>query len=327
MGANLTFVVPVFALTILAFGVLLIERRTTFKNAFAYFSLTPVLLLTVLAGPVLIHARKEDFYVGETSFLHTIQSLVDNSLYCQGIKLHLGRISTDYIFVFFDHIGIATVILPIFFLIVALAFLAAFFRWARARDFRAQTPAVQGLFCFGGTLTVSVFLLWGIHILRGVLYPTQRTGLYLIPLLALSLFCFFELRFARPWSLLQRAAAIAVGVFGFLFIFEYALEFRTESYNLWTFDASTRSLLQRLAAQPRPADGKVRLGVSWEFEQSVNFYRIRDHLTWLQPVRREDIAPGFDYYLVLPRDHDAVHRFGATDLYRDQLSTALIARR
>src|SRR4030081_413504 len=95
---------------------------------------------------------------------------------------------------------------------------------------------------------------------------------------------------------------------------------------VWEYDADTREIAARLSASvtdKRP--NSVRVGVSWQLEPSLNFYRDKNQLTWMQPVTRAPPDQSFDYYVVMAMDRPMVDRMGLKQLYQGQVSGTLLA--
>jgi len=69
----------------------------------------------------------------------------------------------------------------------------------------------------------------------------------------------------------------------------------------------------------------VRLGVNWQFQSALEFYRAKDRLDWLEPVTRDGPDGAYDYYVLLPEDAVVVKKRGLKLLYRDPVSEAVLA--
>ena len=136
------------------------------------------------------------------------------------------------------------------------------------------------------------------HLLFSVPYPESRTGIYWIPLLTLS-----GLVLAR----MEERASIALAVPLAACIAVYAAEFRVSYYADWPYDRDDRAIANWIS-QHQPAPGrKAVVEGSWQLEPSINFYRVSDHLDWLQEVERATPKPGADFYLLLAQDSHFVN--------------------
>ena len=69
--------------------------------------------------------------------------------------------------------------------------------------------------------------------------------------------------------------------------------------------------------------GKIKLGVNWLFEPTVNFYRQTMGIDWLLPVDRSGIKKNDDYYYIFkdelnqlnPLDYEVIFEFKRTNTW------------
>jgi len=176
----------------------------------------------------------------------------------------------------------------------------------------------------GGTLLGSLGLLAAMNRIGHVLYPTGRTGLYLIPLFTLT-------ALALPESLGRRrmarlAAGFPVWLVSAGWLWHYAVHFQTGCYGEWRYDAATKHmmtlLVQRQREQPRPS---VRAGIHWLLEPSMNFYRRVWRLDWLAPLDRKGADGDFDVYVLLSENSALVQKRNLRVLVTDPVSGAILA--
>ena len=60
----------------------------------------------------------------------------------------------------------------------------------------------------------------------------------------------------------------------------------------WNYDSETKNMLKDLITlhnENKIKQDKVKLGINWIFEPSINFYRQTMHIIWLLPVDREGL--------------------------------------
>ncbi len=183
-----------------------------------------------------------------------------------------------------------------------------------------DSPENEALLLCPLTLLASAAALVMLHLTIGLPYPYERTGIYFLPLMTLTVAAATTL----PWKILSRTALIflcAISV-------QYALEFKTGWYEEWRFDAGTKRAMQALTRAHDARPVASRMGISWVYEASVLYYARLGHLDWLAPVTREDPrSDEFDYYYLAPDDQALVAQRGLTVLYRDPLSNAILAAR
>ena len=178
----------------------------------------------------------------------------------------------------------------------------------------------EALLLFPLTLAGSLIALVALHMIIGLPYPYERTGIYLLPLMTLTVACAMRVR----WKILSGAALLflcAVTV-------QYALELKSGWYEEWRFDAGTKRVMQELMRvhEANPVPG--RMGISWVYEDTATYYARMWHLDWLAPLTRDDPqSRDFDYYYLQEEDQPLVARRGLVILYRDPVSKAVLARR
>ncbi len=293
-ACNLTMAVPIFAAC--AIFVLLDWRRGNRVLPAGGRLLFPFVLVAapILAVP-LRHARSTNFYYGAEDLGTSLNSLIAPSL-----AFHSAAWPpwTGWV----EHI-----VLPA--LVAGLVLATAY--GVRRAD-RAVVLAVS-------TLLVSLLILIAAHACLGVLYPWSRTGLYLIWLFQAALLATWASR--TPGWLSRVFGGVATGL-AVLFL----LQFQTRFYYDFRDDADMRSMMQRLAAENRK--GAACIGGSWQFEPTVNYYRARSRLDWLQPMVRTDAPqPGCEYFMLLSSDARFVEQFHLRRLYTGPVSGAILAQR
>jgi hypothetical protein len=110
----------------------------------------------------------------------------------------------------------------------------------------------------------------------------------------------------------------------------YISQLETRYFIEWKFDASTKQLAKQIAADhaAHPKAAAVRVGSTWVLQNSLNFYRKRQHLGWMSEVQRSDLqgAP-FDYYVLVGDDRSLIEKLRLRVLYTDGLSGAVVASR
>jgi hypothetical protein len=287
VAANLAFLAPAVAAGC-AFTALL-ARRARFWTVVDRFwgpALVPAFLILVLP---LTHAEAANFYYGAQSIAGMEQSLAGGGL------------------------AIRFLVPPLALLILAGAATAAV-RYSRA-------PA---LLLLGATMTLTLAALVVAHAWFGVLYPMGRTGIYWPPLFSLA----GVLTTAWLWraKLPGKVAAAALGAVLVLSVGLFAAGFRTGQIPEWRYDAGTKRIVGLLRARhaAEPAR-RVRLGVTWLLEPSLNFYRQMYDLKWLAPVTRAGPDGDYDYYVTLPQDDAVVKRRALQPIYKDPVSEATLA--
>jgi len=70
---------------------------------------------------------------------------------------------------------------------------------------------------------------------------------------------------------------------------------------------------------------KIKLGINWLFEPTINFYRQTKNIKWLLPVDRKGILPNDDYYYVFRNEINLSDTNKYKILYEfDRINTVLV---
>ncbi len=304
VASNLTFLFPSLALVTVTLTASPLARRAALRYLAAF--LLPAAALIALP---LSHARRDSFYYGSTKFEDTWNTLAQGSLLCSQPAFLPPTWQAPY------HSLVAQIVhlMPWTIAALALPFAYALFAAARAR-FQNLDRASATLLLSASTLAVTVGGLLAAHWIFALLYPMDRTGLYLIPLVTLTALA------AAAGPLLPRAFQAAV----VLFIVLFAAAFHTTYYRDWPYCRPLKQMLS-LAAASRPAGAIVHLGGSFVFEPPLNFYRETQHLAWYAPVVRADPNAPADFYFLFDEDLAVIPRHRLRVLFQDPVSLATLA--
>ena len=107
---------------------------------------------------------------------------------------------------------------------------------------------------------------------------------------------------------------------------QFLLEFDTRKFAVWEYDADARTILAGIAkVVPDKRAGSVRIANSWQLEPSLNFYKMKDRLDWLQPIVRAPVGPGADYYVLMNADRGATEALHLRTIYVGPNSGTILA--
>jgi len=160
------------------------------------------------------------------------------------------------------------------------------------------------------------------HAVIGLPYPTDREGIYFVPLATLSFI-------VLAWSLLDRVAHLrwagrALLAICVIFIAVFISEWHTGYFEFWRYDADTERIFENLE-RVRGSQTNVRLGVSWQLEPSLNFYRITRQAEWMLPVQRDGFNGDRQYYAIMTNDRGEIAQRRLTVVYRGPVSGTVLA--
>ena len=325
VAANLAFAVPTVALGALLTLIVALDRRagsvvTRLLQSIRKVWLPFMLPVVILVVPPLSHARKDAFYYGEKSLKVTSFSLVSRSFFHQyniwrpeSVPLKVGR-ATDFL---------ADWVAPIWLFAVAAVLLAVCIRWLRARDYCQlhRLDRVYLLVAADIVLSLAAFIL--AHRLVGVLYPSDRTAIYLAALATLASIILIERLVSAP-SWFMRLIGLASTAGALVALFYFIRGFPTSYYYEWPYSVDTRQVIERIIQEHEKVHKKhIKVGVDWKLADGFNFYRDMYHLgSWLEPFTRDKPpeSGGFDYYVLLPEDVAAHQTLSLRTIYQDRIS-------
>ena len=78
-----------------------------------------------------------------------------------------------------------------------------------------------------------------------------------------------------------------------------AASVNTTHTHSWTYDADTKHMMEDLrqfVGARRLPPRKLRLGSEWIYQPTVNYYLVKHHLDWLEPMTRREFNGDFDFY-------------------------------
>jgi hypothetical protein len=169
----------------------------------------------------------------------------------------------------------------------------------------------------------SALLILLLHFAVNLPYPVDRTGIYFIPAATLTL---LAVAMIDP---LVFSSSITMAI---ILIACYAIQFDTRRFSVWSYDADTNRIAERLsqiaeaqiAAENAPTK-PVTIVNSWQLEPALNFYRETRHYDQLPTFTRRAIGPGFEVYVLTPQDRAQVENLSLTIIYTGSISQTVIA--
>lgn len=198
--------------------------------------------------------------------------------------------------------------------------------WIALRSFDALPARDRFLLLLAGMLPLNLLLIVISRYALGQPYPELRTALYWIPLLCLAVLASLQKLASAGRAGRYGAAALAV-VVG-LGTIQFATQFNTRYFAEWSYCAAGRDMMKIVQREhPLSAGRRIRLGVTWQLEPVVNFYRVALGMDWTDPVTREGPEGSFDYYVLAFNDRALIEQRGLRPLLRDSLSETALARR
>jgi hypothetical protein len=262
----------------------------------------------LLAAPIDV-ARSEDFYAGTPTALKSLRNLMDVSFAYgasagSGFMQQMERIWSNAALLVFPLIALA-----------ALTFV-----WAKRNLLRSSA----GLASFFSSLAIvgSFLLLVGAHLIFGVPYPQDRTGIYFIPLAFVAALGLVKISMEGLGMPRWIGYAVAIGLASCAI--EFATQWNVRSFLVWRYDADAKSVFEALEAAPKPP-GTIRLGASWALEPALNYYRNVRNAAWMMPVERDGFNGIRQFYVVSMQDQPNAPWSQLKQIYRGPTSGVVVA--
>jgi hypothetical protein len=294
VAANLTFAVPGIGLglTLLGLG----ARPGRFLRLAIGYCLPAVLAALLFVAIPLSSAHQSNFYFGDPTIHASVADLSVNSFLSTERAIRLARLSSAYVHLFGEGAAWIAIILSI-----CLAWLVA-----QSSENSLKIESVVCLRLAGGTLLLSVALLILAHKFSNLLYPSGRTGLYLLFLLPLVLTAEVDrlFGFQGPVKFVGVTVAALLTTVSLL----YVLEFQTGYYIEWPYATDVKDYLRIVRDQARITHRTVRIGGSSVFVVLVYFYQDMYKWDWLAPLEWNSLTTGYDWYIFIPDDLNYVSR-------------------
>lgn len=125
------------------------------------------------------------------------------------------------------------------------------------------------------------------------------------------------------WRRRPRGASVLAAIVALAIVARYLQQWNPEGFWGTTLDVNSRAAFERIRQlapghPPRP----VRVGGSWLFEPSVNFYRQARHATWMAPYERvaRPVAEDYDFFICQAEEARGLERRGWSIAYRDPVA-------
>ena len=299
IAANLTIVFPA---TGLIAAHLLLAKKDRIRDTAVMGGVAAALATAICYFPFRT-ATRANFYAGEHSLPTSLFTLIITSIRA---SQRAGWFGTTKAALF-----IGTWVVPV----VALFWIVI---WAR----EWQKGAVSGKLKVPLALALTVSSLLAAHFLFKVNYPTDRTGLYLVPLAGIT--------WAATADMLRNRSLRAINlVVACVLLVQFATQIQFRSFEVWSFNSAIKEIAQQLRqeTQERPAQS-VSLSTNFIQQPPLEFYRIYYKIAALKPVERKlhaDVT-GHDFYVLTGPEKGVTKAAGLTVLFSDPVSGVVLAR-
>ncbi len=271
----------------------------------------------------LSQASADKFYYGARTLADSFENLVENSLFHHWVFQWFG-VALDYSRFWPRVLRAAWVVVPALLGLTAIIWALLAGRAAWKGGFHALRPPERLLYLGGGTLLLSILASVAANRWFGVPYPLTRTGIYWLPLTVLCVSSLVTL--LDPAPRVRATVGAPAAALAALLIFQFAMQFQTDHYGEWTMHSDLRRIVN-LVRERQAARGQARVKVaaSWPLAAGLNFYRAMYRMDWLEPVTREGLGAGGDYYIVSHEDAGWLKKLPLEVIYRGASSGTVLA--
>jgi hypothetical protein len=214
-------------------------------------------------------------------------------------------------------------------LVVALVVLVSAGLALRALKRRAQAPLGLALAGLVSTLVLVALAMVAQFVSVGRPYAVDRSAIYLVPaFLLLAVLSWEHLRVERSTGLCFARGALALFLCALTLQGASCLNLTHNHY--WQFDAHTRDAVHAVRDDigPKRLGRPYTWGVHWVFEPAIDYYLVREGITWIRSPDRSDPDGEFDYYYLLPEENQGlVEKRSLSVLASYPLSKSILAKR
>jgi hypothetical protein len=299
IAANLTIVFPATGLIAAHF---LLAEKNRIRDAVIMGGVAAALATAICYLPFRT-ATKANFYTGQHSLGDSVFSLIITSIHASQRDGLLGTKSTA--------LFITSWVVPV----VALFWIAI---WARQRKTVRLSAKAKVPLAFA--LTVCSLL--AAHFLLKVNYPSDRTGLYLIPLAGIT--------WSTTTDVLRNPSIRMINVvLACALLIQFATQIQFRSFEIWWYNSAIKDIARKLQQETmgRPAHS---VSLSGDFFQQpvLEFYRIHYSIAALKPIERQkqpDFA-GHDFYVLTGPETRTAQAAQLKVLFSDPVSEVVLAR-
>lgn len=265
------------------------------------------MLLIFMLAPVKHMLKRDLYYVGQKTLELSLTDLGANTLaHNEGV----ARLNTLVL----DHDAVkrtfGMVVYPAILLIGLLV------GW-RMRS--PIGPAGRGvvLFYYSSIAIGSWALILALHLVAGFPFPTDRTGIHLLPMFLLVLLNLASCeRLAFRLGAGALIAALAVS---------FAVQFQTTHFRIWRYDAETRVLVEEMNRRSAQSGGPRIVGITWLLQPAVVFYQTTLDMKSFDYAVHGEMRPGLDEYWLATEDWGLIEKYKLRTVRAMSVSQLLIA--
>ncbi len=139
------------------------------------------------------------------------------------------------------------------------------------------------------------------HLLFQGSYFKERFALFLVPLFFFSLINSVQFLSQNKNRIIQYFSIGSISLVMFCSFFVFLTAANLNYCYSWKYDADTKRMLEVLSKEKQNHQ-KIKLGITWLFEPTINFYKETKSLDWLNHATRDGLNGDYDFYYVESND-------------------------
>ncbi|MDD4872883.1 MAG: glycosyltransferase family 39 protein [Kiritimatiellae bacterium] len=261
-----------------------IVRQVAAGTDFFYKHIILMLLVLIPVG-LNLYKEKALYYGGQSGFWRdTVVSLITSAGYnCSCLPVYVAVIKVLVVFV-----------------IVLVVSILALQLMGKLRRGSMDLLLVSLI----ASVTAAVVLFQ--HFVFGTPYPIDRTAFHFLLYFGVMCILLAEYFLSSGRTIVRTAAAcllvsLAVGA-----TWHTGKNVNLDHSLVWKYDADIKDMIKDVESDLYQHGGlrKIKFGINWLFEPSINYYYAVKRPTWLPIVTRDGIKGEYDYYYVRPDDRE-----------------------
>ena len=157
-------------------------------------------------------------------------------------------------------------------------------------------------------------------------YLIGRFSLFLFPLFILNLGFLFEYLVEFRIRFFIQGLAVSLAI---LSVSNFYLNRNLYACAEWGYDMETKNAVAALMAdrQNNPSDKqKMKMGINWLFEPTINFYRQTQNIGWLLPVDRNGLTECDDYDYIFNADSGMLKNKSHSVIFSSEKTNTVLIR-
>ena len=289
--SSFTMVTFYVALLIVYNAQLFINTKLVRGEKFRFFQINKVhiipliVVVAVLFEPIRRVISHSDLNFGGKSgfYVDTVFHLIVNTLHGESVSVG--------VLVLLKVVFTAVVIIPLILIIVKSCQKEPMF-------FTKHSGLITSTFLM---VLISVIIIMQ-HIILKSDYPVSRFSVFLVPLIIIQFG--FLIDYLCDSGFVKVSLIVMSGL-SLISVFSFLTKANLEATIEWKFDANTKNMLQTLDSiriQNGNNPQQISLGINWQFEPTINFYKETKELDWLGTVDRNGYSETDDFIYIFEKE-------------------------